>query len=188
MINLILAVDELGGIGYKNGLPWPKIAEDLKWFKQLTEQNVVVMGSTTWKSLGVHAPLTSRHNYVISSSHNKEDYPGCFAVRNTSEDTIEIILRSLDFNHPNRDVFVIGGKTLFDSAYEFCDAIFLTRVHDSYQSDTKCDIDSYIKNFALLDKKHSKGDQHTPDITFETYLKASPNDWENDLFDDDIPF
>ena len=57
MINMILAVDELGGIGYKNGLPWPKIKEDLEWFKQLTEENVVVMGSTTWKSLGVHAPL-----------------------------------------------------------------------------------------------------------------------------------
>ena len=26
---MILAADEQGGIGFKNGLPWPKIKEDL---------------------------------------------------------------------------------------------------------------------------------------------------------------
>jgi dihydrofolate reductase len=184
MINMILSVDNNGGIGYKNGLPWPKLTEDLKWFRQLTEQNVVVMGSTTWKSLGVHAPLTSRHNYVISSSHNKNDFPGCFAVRDPSQDSIEVILTSLDFNHRNKDIFVIGGRTLYDEAYPFCDAIFLTRVDDSYESDTKCDIDSYIKKFSLFDKKYSKGNQHTPDITFETYLRAGigkPEEYTQDI-------
>jgi len=30
MINMILAVDDNGSIGFKNGLPWPKLTEDLK--------------------------------------------------------------------------------------------------------------------------------------------------------------
>ena len=185
MINLILAADKLGGIGFKNGLPWPKIAEDLKWFRQLTEQNVVVMGSTTWKSLGVHAPLISRHNYVITSSHEKDDFPGCFAVCNPSKDSLEIILKSLDFGHPNRDIFVIGGKTLYDEAYQYCDAIFLTRIHDQYPSDTKVDIEKYIDDFVLLNQMYSQGNQHTPDITFETYLRAGEEgdeiQWDEDI-------
>jgi len=185
MINMVLAVDELDGIGYKNGLPWPKIAEDLRWFRQLTEQNVVIMGSNTWKSLGVHAPLTTRHNYVITSSHEKDDFPGCFAVRNPSKDSLEIILKSLDFGHPNRDIFVIGGKTLYDEAYQYCDAIFLTRIHDQYPSDTKVDIEKYIDDFVLLNQMYSQGNQHTPDITFETYLRAGEEgdeiQWDEDI-------
>ena len=187
MINMILAVDEIGGIGYKNGLPWPKIAEDLKWFRQLTEQNVVIMGSNTWKSLGVHAPLTSRYNYVITSSHKKDDFPGCFGVCNPSKDSLEIILKSLDFGHPNRDIFVIGGKTLFDEAYQYCDAIFLTRVHDQYPSDTKVDIEKYIDDFVILNQLYSQGNQHIPDITFETYLRAG-EEYDEIEGDDDIPF
>jgi dihydrofolate reductase len=35
MINMILAADEIGGIGFKNGLPWPKIKEDLNWFRKV---------------------------------------------------------------------------------------------------------------------------------------------------------
>lgn len=185
MINMVLAVDELGGIGYKNGLPWPKIAEDLRWFRQLTEQNVVIMGSNTWKSLGGHAPLTTRHNYVMTSSHEKDDFPGCFAVRNPSKDSLEIILKSLDFGHPNRDIFVIGGKTLYDEAYQYCDAIFLTRIHDQYPSDTKVDIEKYIDDFVLLNQMYSQGNQHTPDITFETYLRAGEEgdeiQWDEDI-------
>ena len=109
MINMILAADEIGGIGFKNGLPWPKIKEDLNWFRQLTEENVIVMGSTTWKSLGIHAPLKHRHNYVISSTHSKDDFPGCFAVRNPKIDSIEVILKALDFAYPEKDVFIIYG-------------------------------------------------------------------------------
>ncbi|MBG09981.1 MAG: hypothetical protein CMD92_02305, partial [Gammaproteobacteria bacterium] len=59
-INMILAADEYGGIGYKNDLPWAKIKLDLKWFADWTTDNVVVMGSNTWKSLGKIAPLKDR--------------------------------------------------------------------------------------------------------------------------------
>ena len=186
---MILTVDETGGIGFKNGLPWPKITQDLNWFKQLTEENVIVMGSTTWKSLGIHAPLKHRHNYVISSNHKKDDFPGCFAVRNPSIDSIEVILTALDFSYPEQDVFVIGGKTLYDEAYQFCDAMFVTRVHDTYIADTKVNIEEYTRDFVLLNQMYSQGNQHCPDITFETYLKAE-NEVQQDLFDfdDDIPF
>lgn len=189
MINMILAVDERGSIGFKNGLPWPKLKEDLHWFKQLTEENVVVMGSNTWKSLGVHAPLKHRHNYVISSTHSKDDFPDCFAVRNPKIDSIEVILKALDFAYPEKDIFVIGGKTLYDEAVKYCDALFLTRIHDQYQSDTIVDIDSYKKNFVLLNQMHSQGNQHIPDITFETYLREERSQLELDFdWDDDIPF
>mgnify|MGYP000341882932 CR=1 FL=1 len=184
MINMILCADDNGGIGYKNGLPWPRLSEDLKWFRQLTQHNVVVMGSKTWKSLGVHAPLVSRNNYVISTSKNKADFVGCSGVLDPSKDTIEVILASLELINSDKDIFVIGGKTLYDEAYEFCDAIYLTKVHGTYQTDTKCNLDIYLKGFLMLDSMVCKGDQHTPDITFETHLRPGDDQFwdQQELF------
>jgi len=181
MINMILCADDNGGIGYKNGLPWPRLSEDLKWFRQLTQHNVVVMGSKTWKSLGVHAPLVSRNNYVISTSKNKEEFVGCSGVFDPSKDSIEVILASLELMNDEQDIFVIGGKTLYDEAYEFCDCIYLTRVHGTYTTDTKCNLDFYLNDFLILDSMTIEGDQHTPDITFETYLRPDADQfWEQE--------
>jgi hypothetical protein len=46
MIKLILAVDEAGGIGKDNSMPWPHCSTDLKRFKALTSGHVVVMAVT----------------------------------------------------------------------------------------------------------------------------------------------
>ena len=47
MIKAIMAVDEKGGISKGQSMPWPKNSIDLKWFKENTLNNVVVMGSKT---------------------------------------------------------------------------------------------------------------------------------------------
>ena len=69
---MILAADEYGGIGYNNDLPWPRIDLDMRWFMDHTKDNVVVMGSRTWDSLGIHKPLKNRINYVVSSQDFKK--------------------------------------------------------------------------------------------------------------------
>ena len=50
MISAIVAVDNNWGIGF-NGDLLEHIPEDLKYFKKLTENNVVIMGRKTWDSL-----------------------------------------------------------------------------------------------------------------------------------------
>ena len=91
---MILAADEHGSIGFKNGLPWPKLKEDLNWFRQLTEMNVVVMGSNTWKSLGVHAPLTSRHNYVITFQASKHCI-GPYSKKPQRYNTVHVVVYTM---------------------------------------------------------------------------------------------
>ena len=65
-MKLILACDLNGGIGYKNKLPW-YIPLDLKRFKNLTQNGVVVMGRKTWESLP-KKPLPKRVNVVVSKT------------------------------------------------------------------------------------------------------------------------
>ena len=64
MISAIVAVDNNWGIGY-NGKLLERIPEDLKYFKELTNNNVIVMGRKTWNSLPVN-PLPNRTNIIIT--------------------------------------------------------------------------------------------------------------------------
>ena len=64
-INLIAAcLDKNMGIGFKGKLPW-NIPEDLKYFFETTNRNIVVMGHNTWKSIPEkHRPLVNRFNII----------------------------------------------------------------------------------------------------------------------------
>ena len=64
-MNLIVAVDENWAIG-KEGDLLEKISEDLKRFKELTTNNIVVMGRVTFDSLPKKRPLPNRKNIVLT--------------------------------------------------------------------------------------------------------------------------
>ena len=65
MISAIVAIDNNWGIGF-NGNLLEHIPEDLKYFKQLTSENTIVLGRKTWDSLP-KKPLPNRFNVVITS-------------------------------------------------------------------------------------------------------------------------
>ena len=67
-MNLIVAHDELGGIGKDNKIPW-RCPEDLINFRKLTTgsgNNSVIMGRKTWESLN-NKKLANRKNIVFLS-------------------------------------------------------------------------------------------------------------------------
>lgn len=68
MLNAIAAVDKNYGIGYKNEL-LIHIPNDLKHFKEITLNNIVVMGRKTYESLP-NGALPDRLNIVITSKPN----------------------------------------------------------------------------------------------------------------------
>lgn len=165
---MILAVDEQGGIGYKNGLPWPHISDDMQYFKNTTMDQVVVMGSNTWESLGRIAPLKNRINYVISG-RPASDFPGCFDVYDHNTYTMSQIITAIDFRHPGKDTIIIGGKTVYDLCYMHCDAIHVTKVMDKYKCDTHVDIGRYLLNFERRSERLVMGNQHTPTCYIERW-------------------
>ena len=67
MINAVFAVADNGAFGNKGSLPWPHIPEDLKLFKQLTENTILVMGRYTYESLPIK-PTSSRPFIILSTS------------------------------------------------------------------------------------------------------------------------
>ena len=113
MITLIVAMDIDGTIGRNGELPWHS-SEDLKWFKEQTLNNIVVMGRHTWESLKV-SPLPNRINIVVSKtqgvSHHTLNRSGAYFVYS--------ILGALELaEHMDGSVYIIGGAQLYKSVLE----------------------------------------------------------------------
>ena len=69
MLSAIVAVDNNWGIGFNNKL-LERIPEDLKHFKSLTTDNIIIMGRNTWDSLPTK-PLSNRITIVVTSTPEK---------------------------------------------------------------------------------------------------------------------
>lgn len=72
-MNLIVAVDDCGGIGRNGGLPWRLPAEMARFAKLTTstvdskKKNAVIMGRKVWESIPTKfRPLKNRFNIVLS--------------------------------------------------------------------------------------------------------------------------
>lgn len=124
MISIIAAVSENGVIGVDNKLPW-YIPDDLKRFKNLTKDNVVIMGRKTYESIG--KPLPDRINIVVSRNKNLS-IPGCIVV-NSFEQAIKKA-------NKNKDVFIIGGGEIYNKGINYAQKIYLTKVHQEVKGDT----------------------------------------------------
>ena len=99
----ILHADKEWGIGKSNGLMF-SIPADMKFFRETTTGNVVVMGSNTLKSFPGGNPLKNRTNIVLyPDGQDRED---CKIVRSRDELFAEIKKYDKD------KVFVIGGAMM----------------------------------------------------------------------------
>ena len=102
MIKAIMAIDEKGGISKGQSMPWPKNSIDLKWFKENTINNVVVMGRKTWEDPFMPTPLRSRINVLITSK-DKELIEGAdYYLSGNINDQIQ----NLQLEYIEKDIFI----------------------------------------------------------------------------------
>ena len=124
MISIIVAVSEDLGIGKDNDLLW-RIPDDLRRFKQLTTGNTVIMGKRTWESLP-RRPLPGRVNIVIT------DIPG---ERIEGSVTAYSIVDALEKCAGSKEVFIIGGGSIYRQFMPLADRLYITHVHNKAPAD-----------------------------------------------------
>ncbi len=123
----IVAVDQNWGIGCQGKL-LARIPADMRYFKQLTLGQTVIMGRETFLSLPGAEPLKDRINIVLC-----ED-------RQFSDKAI-IICSSLDElfnkikNYPSGEVFVIGGEMVYTELLPYCTEAYVTKIEKIYAAD-----------------------------------------------------
>lgn len=134
--NVIVAVNENLVIGKDNQLPWHS-SEDLKYFKRMTTDNVVIMGRKTYESIG--KPLPNRVNIVISSTTNFTDVI-----------TVNSFDEALDMASTfDKEIFVIGGASLYEQVIDNTDKLYLTWVYEKKLLPSEGD--AHLKGFNKSD-------------------------------------
>ncbi len=126
-ITLIAAADENNAIGLDGKLPW-HLPHDLRFFKNTTWAMPVIMGRKTFDSMG--RALPGRTNIVVTRNSSWN----CDGVWNAGslDEAIE-----LGFSLQVREIFIIGGGSLYLAALPLASRVYLTRVHTQLnQADT----------------------------------------------------
>ena len=158
-LSIIVAVDENNGICKNNQLPW-HLPADLKHFKTLTTGHPIIMGRKTFDSIG--KPLPNRKNIVITGQ--KDLHIDGVEIVNSLEEALMICKNELE-------VFIIGGSQIFNQALLLSNKLYLTRIHQVFDTDT---------SFPEIDKNlwvEQERTEHRPDeknlfsYTFISYTK-----------------
>lgn len=127
-MNMIVAVDNNWAIGNKNEL-LVSIPADMKFFRQETTGNVVVMGRKTLDSFPGGMPLKNRTNIVLTGNRN-------YSVKDA------IVVHDLDElleelkKYPSESVYVIGGGSIYRQLLPYCDVCHVTKIDHTYEADT----------------------------------------------------
>jgi dihydrofolate reductase len=161
MIYCLVAIEKSQGIGFEGQMPWPRLSGDMKWFKDRTTDNIVIMGSTTWRSLG--KPLPNRINVVISSKLQVN-------ATLTFSDPTQAIKEAAE-RYRGKDIYIIGGQQLYDSVKELVDVFYVTEIDASYTCDKFFDLE-YVKEHCEEDEmRRFPATETTPAYIIKEYTR-----------------
>lgn len=126
--SIIVAIDEKGGVGKANTLPW-HIPADLRHFKEITTGGTVIMGRNTWESIPEKfRPLPNRLNIVLTGNLNYL-VPEGVKLASSLDGALAI---------SEGKTFVIGGAKVFEEAirHESCNELIITKIDGDFNCDT----------------------------------------------------
>lgn len=159
MISIIVCCDKNGVIGNGNKIPW-HYKEDMKWFKEQTMNNVVIMGKNTHNSIPKGLP--GRICFTLSKTLGKPLYGVRLPLKDQALTWAEYYKNTFD-----KDTFIIGGAQIYELFEEDADRILLTRINKEFEGDTYFP----ISNIKLNKKYNSSIIKVSGDLTFWEYIK-----------------
>ena len=125
MINIIAAITDNNALGKDNKLLF-RLKKDMAHFKNITTDNVVIMGRKTYESIGKILP--NRVNIVLSRNmKSNEDF--------YTFDSIEKAIEWSKENYPQKEIFIIGGASVYDKALkdDIVDKLYMTKIKQTVE-------------------------------------------------------
>ena len=139
-MKLIVNVSKEWAIGKGNELLF-HFSKDMKFFKDHTTGNVIVMGRKTLDSLPGGRALPNRANIVLTKnvSFERSGVTVCH-----SADELKDVLKDYDSD----SVYVIGGESIYKLLLPYCDTAYVTNTDapapdgaDAFMTDLDSDTD-----------------------------------------------
>lgn len=125
----IVAIDNNWAIG-KKGRLLTHLPNDLKRFKELTRESIVIMGRKTLESLPNGKPLSLRDNIILTKNNS-------FKVKNAMviysiADVMTYTYKIMKEGH--QSIFVIGGESIYQQFLRFCSQVYVTKINHSFKN------------------------------------------------------
>lgn len=144
-------------IGKDGGLPWDgTMPADMRHFKELTLRKTIIMGRTTFESIGRALPL--RQNIVLSRGYFEA--PGIITVHSLDE----------AYTLARNEIMIIGGAEVYKQALESATTIHATLIDVDIEGDTFFpELDSeWVETYR---EPHRADAKNAYNYTFITYTK-----------------
>lgn len=125
----IVAICKNGGIGKNDTLPWPKISQDFKWFKEFTLNKICVAGKNTYMNLPI---LKNRRLVILNRSQSMENSWNPLLDTAICHLTLESIIE-LD---KRQELICIGGARTYEALLPYITEFWVTHVNGEYDCDT----------------------------------------------------
>ena len=124
MFKIVVAHDPNRLIGNGPNIPW-YIKEDFLHFKRTTINHTLIMGSTTFKSIG--KPLPNRHTIVINNDENFD------AMGEEVCTDLNYIIEK--YKDSEEVVFVVGGASIYRQMIPYVNEMVISLVKKEYEGD-----------------------------------------------------
>ena len=148
----IVAMSPSRVIGNLGTLPW-HLPADLAFFKRTTSGHPVVMGRTTFESIG--RPLPNRRNIVLTRDPSWHA-PGVETIPSPAAlDLLPDLPATL---------FIIGGATIYEAFLPTMDELLVSQLHQEYPGDT------WFPTFDHLFHLHETMERH-PEFSVQRWLR-----------------
>ncbi len=127
---LIVAMDRARCIGIGNALPW-RLPADLQYFKRVTSGKAIVMGRTTFDSLG--RPLPNRTNIVVTRN---PDWDGPIGIRVVhSLEAALALAEAVAVVNAQDEALIIGGAEIYAQTLAQVSRMYITEVETTVDGD-----------------------------------------------------
>lgn len=147
-ISIIVAIDEAGGIGKNDKIPW-HIRKDLVRLANTTRDHIAIIGDRSYTSMAGYydrsgKPMPAKEYLVLSKNKDFKSQRNNTSVATSIQSALDRIKKSGE-----KEVFVIGGASIYKQFIEFTDRLYLTIVK------RKFDCDSFFPDYSNFYKEIS---------------------------------
>ncbi|MCM1244483.1 MAG: dihydrofolate reductase [Roseburia sp.] len=133
-IALIAAVDKKWGIGRENELLF-HLKTDMKFFKETTRGNIVIMGRKTMESLPGGKPLADRTNIVLTHEDStnfleKNPAEAAWTVCHSVNEVL-VYVQTVP-----GEIYIIGGGSVYREFEPYASVALVTKIEEEREADT----------------------------------------------------
>lgn len=126
MLSIIVSKAKNNIIGKDNKVMW-HLPNDLKRFKELTTNHVIIMGRKTFESIGKILP--NRKHVVFTQNPD-------FRVKDENVRVVHSMLEVQEYIEDDNENFVIGGAMIYNLLMPHVTKMYVTEIDKEFEGDT----------------------------------------------------